>query len=410
MKKVFLFVYILFFSGVLISQNTNVISGPMVSFIDGYSTQIWFLLDKDAKNIKIDFKDYDEDKLLEYNFTVTNEHQFTQYVPYTVTIEKLLPNTEYIASVYVDDIFIKELDIFTKRPHLDDIQFLLGYNLTNSTSSSLFTHMRRTNSDFMVWLGGYVSYADDRVNFNNIFNSYVNSRIKPEINDFISSLPQIASWSSLDYGSDLGFNWALKDSAYLAFDMFWPNSLNKTYNYTFYDYGVYQRYNYNDLDLFLLDSRSFREVASSNSTLYGDKQIERLFQEINNNGSTFTIIASPSPFTFDTHESFLNYKKQFEYFIYRLRVSGTEGVVLVSTGSKEETQMYQYDLSETKWNGKVKSFYPIYEFNFPPLSDNKFSLIRVEGTSGKRILSFDTYNEKGNLIYRKRIHETELKN
>ena len=39
-----------------------------------------------------------------------------------------------------------------------------------------------------------------------------------------------------------------------------------------------------------------------------------------------------------------------------------------------------------------------------------FSLIRVEGAAEKRILSFDSYNSEGSLVYRKRIHESELKN
>ena len=66
----------------------------------------------------------------------------------------------------------------------------------------------------------------------------------------------------------------MRDSAYFAFDLFWPNSVRKNYNYTYYDYGTYQRYTYNDVDVFLLDSRTF----NNDNTLYGDKQLERLFQ------------------------------------------------------------------------------------------------------------------------------------
>ena len=32
--------------------------------------------------------------------------------------------------------------------------------------------------------------------------------------------------------------------------------------------------------------------------------MERMFQEIQNTGATFTIIASPAPFTFDSEDSF----------------------------------------------------------------------------------------------------------
>ena len=75
--------------------------------------------------------------------------------------------------------------------------------------------------------------------------------------------------------------------------------------------------------------------------------------------------------------------------------------------------MYQYDLSETKWNGKVKSFYPIYEFNFGSLAESgqnqNFSRIRVEGELHKRVCAIETFNSSGDLLFRKRIHEHELK-
>jgi hypothetical protein len=410
MKKIIYLFCCILLNYTIIAQDTNVVAGPMVSYIDGYSTQMWFLLEKDALKIEVNIRDYDEDKLLEYDFDVTNKDAFDNYIPFTVSLDKLLPNTEYIASIYVDGVFIKELDLFTKRSHLDDTQFILGYNISEESSSSIFTHMRRTNSDFMIWLGGHVKF-DENINYDRMINNYINIRKKKELNKFMYSVPQIASWNDLDYGpSGSGSNWALKDSAYLAFTHFWPNALHKTYNYTYYDYGLYQRYSYNDVDVFLLDSRTFKENPSDKATLYGDKQIERLFQEINNNGATFTVIASPSPFTFDSEDSFLNYQKQFEYFMYRLRISGTEGVILVSTGASDNTQMYEYDLSETKWNDKVTPFYPLYEFNFAPLSSDMFSLIRVEGAAEKRILSFDSYNSEGSLVYRKRIHESELKN
>ena len=51
----------------------------------------------------------------------------------------------------------------------------------------------------------------------------------------------------------------------------------------------------------------------------------------------------------------------------------------------------------------------IYEFNFPPLSSNTYSLINISGKQGDRIFSFETYNENGNLIYRKKLHQNDLR-
>ena len=119
-----------------------------------------------------------------------------------------------------------------------------------------------------------------------------------------------------------------------------PKFCKKTYNYTFYDYGTYQRYTYNDLDVFLLDSQTFQ----SKKSLYGDNQIDRLFKEVNNTGATFTIIASPTPFTFDSEDTFLNYKEEFDYFLYKLDMSDLDGVVLLSNSSVNKNFMQQYDM------------------------------------------------------------------
>ena len=85
-------------------------------------------------------RDYDNDKLSEYKFDVNNEHKLDTYIPFTISLEGLLPNKEYAASVFVDSVFVKELDIFTKRPHLDDVQFLLGSDLSTGTLFSAFAN------------------------------------------------------------------------------------------------------------------------------------------------------------------------------------------------------------------------------------------------------------------------------
>ena len=395
--------FLLLASNFVYAQNSKVIAGPMISFIDYYGTEIWFLLDTDVKTIEIDIRDYENDKLLEYDFDVTHENQFDTYTPFTVLLDKLLPNQEYIASISVDGVFVKEIDIFTKRPHLDDIQFLLGYNI-GSTPSNIFSYMQQTNSDFMVWLGGHVNLQKP-LTFKNVMNSYIDIRKKPYLNEFMSSIPQIATWNDLDYGiENKGDFLAMRDSIYLAFDLFWPNSVRKTYNYTYYDYGTYQRYTYNDVDVFLLDSETF----DNTNTLYGDKQLERLFQEINNTGSTFTIIASSTPFTFEAKESFLNYGKQFKYFMERLQIAKPNGLILVTTGAKEGTKLNRIHFSSDKELNNNSS--SVTEFNISSLADNNYSLISVKGSSKDRILSFETYNQNGNLIYKKSFHQNELTN
>ena len=379
------------------AQSDKILSGPMTSYIDAYGTQIWFLLDGEVKKISIDIRDYENDNLVEYDFEVINTYN-TSKIPYTVLLDNLQPNMEYLASVFIDDIFVQEIDIFTRRPHLDDIQFLLGSN-SGDKSNQIFHYMKQTNSDFMVWLGGHVK-INDANSFENMLDDYVNTRLNSTLSDFLSSTPQIATWGDLDFPLSSNMSWDLKEKMHSVFKLFWPNSVKKTYNYTYFDYGAYQRYSYNDVDIFLLDAQTFRE--DDKTSLYGDKQIERLFQEIKDNGATFTVIASPKPFSFESKESFINYKKQFDYFMYRLQIAEINGLVLVSAGGELGTQMNQYKLSNNDLNSYV------HEFNFSSIESNNYSLINISGKSGDRILSFETYNENGNLMYRKNLHQKDL--
>jgi len=392
--KFFAFFYFLF-SWNIYSQSEKVIAGPMVSFVDAYGTQVWFLLSSSAKKIEFDIKDYEKDKLWEYDFEVDSKNETGEFFPYTVKIEKLLPNKEYVASVYVDGEFIKEIDIFTKRPHLDDVQFLLGCNL-DIPSSAMLSNMKQTNSDFMVWLGGHVNLKNEN-SYDEIIEKYLDVRKNPIINNFMTSMPQISTWNICDFKyQNIHTGDLMLDSSYFAFDAFWPNSLQKTYNYTYYDYGTYQRYTYNDVDVFLLDAMTFR----TDNKLYGDKQIERLFQEINNTGSTFTIIASPEPFL----EDFVDYKTEYEYFLYRLQMSENKGCILVSTGQNEGTKLSQLEMFDEVYNKSIS----FNEFSISSLSNNQYSLVSIKGSKGDRTLSFETYNQNGNLLYSKSFHENDF--
>lgn len=400
--KTYYFLFLTFlYSAICYSQSGKVVAGPMMSFLDSYGTQIWFLLEVDAQKIELDITNYQNDKLLEYDFDVVNEFGFDNYIPYSILLDDLAPNTEYVASIYVDSVFIKEIDIFTQRPHLDNVQMLMGHNMSSSTT--LFKHMQNTRSDVMIWLGNHVN-IESPYSLQSIYTNYVNVRKNKHLNNFLSSLPQIATWSNLDYGFTHQPNSKLiKDTIHTVFELFWPNSLQKTFNYTFYDYGTYQRYNYNDVDVFLLDAKTFK--SEDKSILYGDKQLDRLFQEINNLGSTFTIIASPVPFTFESEESFVNYHQEFNYFMSKLNISDANSIILISAGDVDGTKLYRYN---TGAKNEFQSTKSIYEFNISSLSKNEYSMISFKGSKKQRKMFFETYNENGNLLYRKHLTQAQL--
>ena len=80
------FAFVLMLSLNLYSQNNKVIAGPMVSFIDSYGTQMWFLLESDTEKITVDVRDYDTDKLMKYdNYSCSTQTIFTNTGIYKLT-------------------------------------------------------------------------------------------------------------------------------------------------------------------------------------------------------------------------------------------------------------------------------------------------------------------------------------
>ena len=411
--KIKLFFISIFVSICLFSQSSKIISGPMVSYIDARTTQIWMLVDKSAKIIQIDLVDYDNNKKLDFTHNVENLYFFQDFIPVTIPLESLRPNTEYILTISIDgDEFEKSFDIYTARPYLDDIHFLIGGDISNLSSKSdeIFDSMTKMKSDFMIWTGNNLSsYSfNNKFSFKTLSSDYISTRLNSSLNNFLQSTPQIATWSNLDFPSFNSYE-NLKDTFYHVFDLFWPNSLKKTYNYTFMDYGLYQKYSYNDIDVFLLDTRSFREEPSSNSSLLGNNQMERLFEEINKNGATFTFIVSPSPFLLEGNESMINYSDHLNEFLNRLKTSNVEGVILLSSQGLKTT-FVKLD----KYSNLIESKYwsPIYEFNLGSIAgpaQQNFSRIKVEGELNERVCIIETFNEKGEVLFEKIIHEDQLK-
>ena len=168
-----LFIITLLFSCFLFSQTNKIISGPMISYIDARTAQIWMLLEPEAKTVQVDVRNYDNTKFLNYEYEVQNPYKFKNYIPVTIPLESLRPNTEFILNVYVDSVkYDKQFDLYTTRPHLDDTHFLIGGGLwkLDDESEVIFQSMKKMNSDFMIWMGNNIVSDLDESNMN--FRNY----------------------------------------------------------------------------------------------------------------------------------------------------------------------------------------------------------------------------------------------
>ena len=406
---------------------SKLIAGPMLSYIDDYHAQMWLLVDKSTKKVSIRLENFDEDRTLNMHFdlgdpeTFDNSrwyHQISNYnlgddIPLILNLEELLPDAEYHVEVYLDSVLVEEeMDIYTPRNYLADIYFLFGHSLNLNSDrdkgDAILDKMSEIESDFMVWGGNNVYFNDNEVDaFKRMLNKYKYVRKREKVDQFMKQMPHIATWNDMDFGLNTSDNrFALKDSTLMAFNMFWPNAPKKTYNYSFRDFGVYKRYDYEDVEIFMLDNRMFKSALSDDEPqLLGANQMNRFINEIMGSDAAFKFIISGNSILSEGEddEPFTDYTEEHAELMRRLHLSRIDGVLFITSDTNDIDL-----LKEDRENA-----YPLYELKFPGLSidglfGGNFARVKVEGDYRKRICTLQVYDELGDIVFKKKIHQTEV--
>ena len=159
-------------------EKSRLIAGPMLSYIDNYHAQMWMLISKETKKVTIKLENFDEDisqKLVydvtdpkSYNNSAWFDFYISDYnngdeIPVILTLEELIPDTEYHVEIYLDSFLVEEeMDIYTPRNYLADVYFLLGHDLNLSDDQDdgdkILHSMSEIDSDFMVWMGNNIHF------------------------------------------------------------------------------------------------------------------------------------------------------------------------------------------------------------------------------------------------------------
>ena len=411
-----------------VEKSSKLIAGPMLSYIDDYHAQMWMLVSKDTETVTIKLENFDEDRNQELVFNLKDPKSFnnsrwfdfnvTDYnngdeIPVVLTLEELIPDAEYNVAVYLDSVLVEdEMDIYTPRNYLADTYFLLGHSLNLNSpeddGDGILDVMSDIESDLMVWMGNNVYFDSKETNsFRGMLNKYKQVRKRDKVNNFMKLMPHIAIWNKMDFGlntSDTRF--ALKDSSLMAFNLFWPNAPKKVYNYSFRDAGVYKRYDYEDVEIFMLDNRMFKTTLSKDEPhLLGVNQMNRFINEIMGSNAAFKFIVFGNSILSEgeDEETFSAYTEEYEEFMRRLHLSRIDGVVLLS-GDTFETELLKEERDYA---------YPLYELKFPGLSvdgtlGGNFARVKVQGEYSKRICTLQVFDEKGDEVFIKKIHQSEV--
>ena len=214
-----------------------------------------------------------------------------EFNPIQLTVGGLEMNTTYDYGFLIDGKEAKQRGSFTtkdlwqwRKPALD-FSFITGscsyfnepvYERPGKPyggDSSIFITMAKEKSAFMLWLGD--NWYTKEVDFYSDWGLWYRAqydRKMPVLQNFLKAMPHIAMWDDHDYGPDnSGSNFILKETSRTVFKNYWCNP-----SYGENDQGIYTKYSYSDVDIFLCDDRWWRSVDEWRDSVNGQPNPEKI--------------------------------------------------------------------------------------------------------------------------------------
>lgn len=282
----------------------------------------------------------------------------------------------------------------------------------------IFTSIYQQKPDVMLWLGDNVYYREPDWNTRSgMIHRMTHDRATPELQPLLASAAHYAIWDDHDYGpNDSDGTWVHKDMAWEVFRDFWGNPTFGVNGQK----GCTTRFQYNDMDFFLLDNRYFRTPnqceTCADRTLLGKEQLRWFLASLAESRAPFKIVAIGGQVvtTSPDHETAFHYfpaeRDSILQFIEREKIKG----VVFLTGDKHFTELsamqnkagiWVYDLTTSPLTSGVN---PRAETNAwhvegTRVNEHNFSVLRFSGPRTDRKLEIRNYNAAGKEMWTKTI-------
>jgi len=296
--------------------------------------------------------------------------------------------------------------------------------------SSIYLSMARENAAFMLWLGD--NWYTREVDYFSTWGLWYRAqydRSRPVLQPLWKKMPHYAIWDDHDFGpNDIGSEYVLKEESRKVFMNYWANP-----SYGEDGKGIYTKVSHGDVDIFMLDDRTWRSPDASpdsvnglpnpSKKMFGDRQMQWLKDALTGSNATFKVIATGSqvlnprsPF-----DCFRKFPVEYHELMGFLREQKIRGVIFL-TGDRHHTEVIRVE---------GLAGYPLYDVTVSPLTsgthvfgeaekDNPFRVFGIDQKqnyavatiSGKvrdRKLTFSFRGVGGEVLGTWSVHENELK-
>ncbi|MEX1139938.1 MAG: alkaline phosphatase D family protein [Bacteroidota bacterium] len=278
--------------------------------------------------------------------------------------------------------------------------------------------------DVMLWLGDNTYYREvDWHTVGGLKHRWTHTRSVPEMQPLLGAAHNYAIWDDHDYGpNDADRTYRLRSEALEIHKLFWAN---QTYG-TAETKGVFGRFEWGDVEFFLLDDRYHRSPNRSpndeSKTMFGKEQLQWLMDGLVSSSAPFKIVAGGNQILNPSTEGETFYRYQYEYeallrFVKDQRVPG----VIFLSGDRHLTELITL---------KDTTFYPLYDYTSSSLTaglsswkdeDNKnvvpgtlvndahnFGILKFSGPRRDRTLVMECWDYTGKLRWTHGVKASQL--
>lgn len=264
--------------------------------------------------------------------------------------------------------------------------------------SSIYDTMAKDNASFMLWLGdNWYTREVDYFSVRGLWYRAAYDRSRPILQNFLGKMPHYAIWDDHDFGpNDMGREYTLKEDSRKVFSAYWANP-----SYGENGMGIYTKMSHGDVDIFMLDDRTWRSSDRLQDSvdgrpnplkrMFGEQQMEWLKNALAGSLATFKVIATgsqvlnpKSPF-----DCFRKFPVEYNELMQFIRSQKIHGVVFL-TGDRHHSEVIKVD-------GLVG--YPMYDITVSPLTSGTHVFGNEEKENPYRVFGLDQKQNYGKISF-----------
>lgn len=307
----------------------------------------------------------------------------------------------------------KTEDLWQHRRAAPDFNFLTGscayfnepkYDRPGKpygNDSAIFEVMAKIPASFMLWLGD--NWYTREVDYFDEWGLYYRAsltRSLPILKNFFKAMPHYAIWDDHDYGwNDADKSYPLKQASRKVFMDYWNNP-----SYGEKGEGTYTKITKNDVDIFLLDDRWFRNSdglpdsvngkPNAEKLMWGEEQMEWLKNSLlNSQGNSmisFRIITTGSQVLnpLSPYDCAYHYPAELIELLDFIRDNKIDGVLFL-TGDRHHSEVIKV---------QKDSIYPLYDITASPLTSGSHKFSGPEKNNPYRVMGVEYIQNFSNVI------------